>query len=152
MPVGEDAGPGEGEAEGLDAEVAHERDVLRIAVVEVVGDVAGIAVGGLAGGVREGVPDGGAAAVFVDGAFDLIGGGGGAPEEAFGRRRGSWRGVAGVVRRGCWTGRVAAVALRPRRRAKERRSKRVVMGVRSVVDAPAPPEAGLAQPPDCSWC
>ena len=48
---------------------------------EVVGDVAGVAVGGFAGGMREDVPDGGAATVFFDGTFDLIGGGSGSPEE-----------------------------------------------------------------------
>ena len=55
-----------------------------VAVVEVVGDVAGLALIGFAGSVGEGVPDGGAAAVFVDSAFDLIGGGGGAPDEVVG--------------------------------------------------------------------
>jgi hypothetical protein len=40
----------------------------------IVGDVAGVSVVGLAGSVGEGVPDGGAAAIFVDRAFDLIGG------------------------------------------------------------------------------
>ncbi len=83
--VGEDARPGDGEAEGLQTHALHHLDVLRVAVVEVVGDVAGVAVGGLAGGVGEGVPDGDAAAAFVDRAFHLIGRGGGAPEEAAGK-------------------------------------------------------------------
>ncbi len=83
----EDARPGDGEAVGLEAEGLHESDVFFVAVVVIVGDVAGVAVVGLAGGVGEGVPDGGAAAIFVDCAFDLIGGGGGAPEEAW--RKGS---------------------------------------------------------------
>ena len=78
-----DARPGDGEAVGLEAEGLHESDVFFVAMVVIVGDVAGVSVVGLAGGVGEGVPDGGAATVFVDCAFDLIGGGGGAPEEAF---------------------------------------------------------------------
>jgi hypothetical protein len=51
-------------------------------VVVIVGDVAGISVVGLAGGVGEGVPDGGASTVFVDGAFDLIRSCGRAPKES----------------------------------------------------------------------
>src|SRR5216684_5732936 len=37
------------------------------------------------GGVREAIPDGFAFAVFGPGAFDLIGGGGGAPNKFFGK-------------------------------------------------------------------
>ena len=80
----EDARPGYGEAAGLQAEGLHGGDVLLIAVIAVVGDVAGVAVRGLAGGVREGVPDGLATAAFVDCAFDLVGGGCRSPEEACG--------------------------------------------------------------------
>src|SRR5262249_34437600 len=57
------------------------------AVVVVAGDVAGVAVGDLAGGAAEDVPDRGAAAVFVDRAFDLIGGGGGAEQGVGGAAR-----------------------------------------------------------------
>ena len=70
--------------------------------------VAGVTVVGLAGRVGEGVPDGGAAAVFVDGAFYLVGGSGGAPEEslreaALGRNWGSSLGcgIDGEVRERC---------------------------------------------------
>src|SRR5690606_36315156 len=52
--------------------------------VVVVGDVAGVDVPHLAGRVAEGVPDGGAAAVFAGGAFDLEGGGGGTDDEVVG--------------------------------------------------------------------
>ena len=81
---GEDAAPGDGEAAGLEAELLHELHVVAVAVEEVIGDVAGVAVGGFAGDVGEGVPDRGAAAAFADGAFHLVGGGGGAPQEALG--------------------------------------------------------------------
>ncbi len=45
----EDARPGDGEAVGLEAEGLHELDVFFVAVVVVVGDVAGVSVVGLAG-------------------------------------------------------------------------------------------------------
>ena len=73
-PCREDSRPRHGEAVGLEAEVFHKLDVFFVAVEVVVGYVAGVVVFDLAGSVREGVPDGGAAAFFVDGAFDLIGG------------------------------------------------------------------------------
>ena len=38
-----------------------------------------------ASGVREAVPNGFALAVLVPGAFDLVGGGGGAPDKFFGK-------------------------------------------------------------------
>ncbi len=82
--VGEDARPGDGEAVGLEAEGLHELHIFFVAMVVVVGDVAGVAVVGLAGSVGEGIPDGDAAAVFFDRAFDLIGGCGRSPEEALG--------------------------------------------------------------------
>src|SRR5215472_14840706 len=78
---GEDARPGDGKTIGLKAEDLHELHIFFVAMVVVVGYVASIPVVGLAGDVREGVPDGGAAAVFMNGAFDLIGCGGGAPKE-----------------------------------------------------------------------
>jgi hypothetical protein len=64
-------------------------------MIVIVGDVAGVSVVGFAGGVGESVPDGSAAAIFVDGAFDLIGGGGGAPEESI--REGSSGGGVAVL-------------------------------------------------------
>ena len=85
------SGPCDREAVGLEAEPLHELHVFLVAVVVVVGYVAGVAVFDLAGGVGEGVPDGGAAAVFVDGSFDLIGGGCRAPEEALWEAAGSRR-------------------------------------------------------------
>src|SRR5581483_245920 len=69
------------EAEATDAKALHERDVFLVAMVEVVGDVAGLALKGFSRRMREGVPDRCAAAVFVDGALDLIAGRCGAPDE-----------------------------------------------------------------------
>jgi hypothetical protein len=100
---GEDARPADGETVGLEAHRFHEGDVLLVEMVVIVGDVAGVAVVGLAGSVGEGVPDGGTAAVFVDGAFDLIGSGGGAPEEVFGEGVGEG-GFSAHGRGGCCFG------------------------------------------------
>jgi hypothetical protein len=88
--LGEDARPGDREAEGLRAQILHQGDVLFIEVIKVVGHVGGFALMGLAGRVRKGVPHGGAAAVGADGALDLISGGCGAPQKSLreGVRRG----------------------------------------------------------------
>ncbi len=95
----ENARPGDGETEALRPEALHQLDVLRIAVIEVVGDIAGLALKSFVGRVGEGIPDGGAAAGFVDRAFNLVGGGRGAPDEVVGEavRRG---GKGGQVLRG----------------------------------------------------
>ncbi len=77
-----DAGPGDGEAIGRQAELGHQRDVVGHAVVVVAGDVAVVAVRDRTRGVREGVPDRRRAAVLVGGALDLVRRRGGAPEEA----------------------------------------------------------------------
>ena len=81
-PLRKDARPGDREPVRRHAERLHRLDVVPVAVIVIGGDVAGVVVVGLARGVREGVPDRGAAAVGVHGAFDLIGGGRRAPEEA----------------------------------------------------------------------
>ena len=44
--LGQDAAPGDAEAVGVEAELAHQRDVARVAAVVVAGDVAGVAVRG----------------------------------------------------------------------------------------------------------
>ena len=80
--AGNDARPRDGEAERVEAELAHERDVLGIAVVEVAGDVARVAVPHLAGRRGEPVPDTLAAPVLGGRAFDLVRRGRSAPEEA----------------------------------------------------------------------
>ena len=59
----------------------HDRDVLGVAVVVVVGDVSGRTVRDLARGMGERVPDAGAATVISDSALDLIRRGGRPPHE-----------------------------------------------------------------------
>src|SRR5690606_14467945 len=90
-----DAGPGQGETVGAQAEFGHERDVLAPAVVVVGGDVAGVAVADPAGGAGVGVPDGRCAAVLRGGSLDLVGGRRGTPEEALGEGAGCVRGGRG---------------------------------------------------------
>src|SRR5690606_32221836 len=94
-PGGLDAGPGQGETVGAQAEFGHERDVLAPAVVVVGGDVAGVAVADPAGGAGVGVPDGRCAAVLRGGSLDLVGGRRGTPEEALGEGAGCVRGGRG---------------------------------------------------------
>jgi hypothetical protein len=48
-----DARPGDGEAVGLEAEGLHELHVFFVAVVVIVGDVAGVSLVGLAGDVEK---------------------------------------------------------------------------------------------------
>ena len=61
----------------------HQVNIFGIAVVVIHGHVGGLAALDLAGLVDKGVPDGGTLAVLVPGAFDLIGGRNGAPNESF---------------------------------------------------------------------
>ncbi|MET3989378.1 hypothetical protein ABID65_001004 [Bradyrhizobium sp. S3.9.2] len=75
------------EAVGLDAERLNQRDVVLVAVIVLVGAVAGRAVLDLAGRVAENVPDRLAAAVLVDGALDLVGRGRRAPQKILGKGR-----------------------------------------------------------------
>ncbi len=84
---GEHARPGDGETVGLQADLAHERDVLRVAAVVVAGDVAVVAFPDASLLMGKHVPDGVALAVGVARAFDLIGRRGGAPDKA-GRKGG----------------------------------------------------------------
>ncbi len=76
----EHARPRHREAVGADAEIAHQRDVLRITVIVVAGNVAGLAIVHVAGAAKR-VPDAGAATVFIRRAFNLIGRGRDAPDE-----------------------------------------------------------------------
>ena len=84
VPVGDDAGPAEGEAVGLNAVRLHQGHVLRAAVVAVAGGVAGVAVIDVAGDMGEFVPDAQALAVLIPAALALIGGAGHAPQEILG--------------------------------------------------------------------
>ena len=77
----DDPRPRDREAERIDPELAHERDVVAIAVVEVARDRAVVAVPDLAGRCAEAIPDALAAAVLGRRAFDLVRGGRGAPDE-----------------------------------------------------------------------
>ena len=79
------ARPRERQPVGRDAELGHEVEVVRPAVVVVDGDVAGLAVEDPAGLAHERVPDARAAAALGDGALDLVGGGGDAPREVRGK-------------------------------------------------------------------
>ncbi len=66
------AAPGDAEAVGLEAELAHQRHILRVAAIVVAGDVTGITVAHQTGGVREALPDTRRRTVGERGAFDLI--------------------------------------------------------------------------------
>ena len=83
---GQDPRPRDGEAERVEPEVAHEGDVVGIAVIEVARDRARVAAANLAGRRAEPVPDALAAAVGGGGALDLVRGRGRTPEEV-GRER-----------------------------------------------------------------
>ncbi len=91
--VRKDARPRHGKATGLQPEFLHEVDILLVAVVVVVRDVAGIAVVCLAGRVRKGVPNRLTAATLFHCAFYLVGSRSGTPQEA------CWKGALGV---GIW--------------------------------------------------
>jgi hypothetical protein len=64
----------------------HERDVFAVAMVVIAGDVGVGAVLDAAASVGKTIPDGFTLAVFVPGAFDLIGGSRCAPVEAVRKR------------------------------------------------------------------
>ena len=68
-----------------DSECLHRLHVVPISVIVIIGDVAVVVVADLSRRVRKRVPDRGAAAILADGAFDLIGGGGGAPAKSRGK-------------------------------------------------------------------
>jgi hypothetical protein len=81
-PVGLDPRPGDGEPVGADAQALHQRHVLGPPVVVVARDIAGVPVPDGAWLAAEGVPDRLAAAVFADGALDLVSSGGHPPGES----------------------------------------------------------------------
>ena len=81
---GLDAWPGDAEPIRPEAQRGHEVEVLVETVEVVAGDVAGPTVLGHARRVRVRVPDARSAAVDIDGALDLVRGGGGSPGEARG--------------------------------------------------------------------
>ena len=93
--LGQDPRPRDREAVRRQAELAHQRDVLAVAVVEVARDRAVLAVPNLARRRAEAIPDALAAAVLDRCALDLVRGGRGAPDEAW-REGAEWaEGCAG---------------------------------------------------------
>jgi len=77
--------PRDREPIGSDGERLHRPHVVSISVVVIVGDVAVVVVVDLSRRMRERIPDRRATAILADGPFDLIGGGGGAPEKSRGK-------------------------------------------------------------------
>src|SRR5262245_41161618 len=91
--------PRNGEPVRSGGERFHRPHVVSISVIVIVGDVAVVVVADLSRRVRERVPYRRATAILADGAFDLIGGGGGAPEKSCRKSaRGFARGGRTVVR------------------------------------------------------
>ena len=100
VPVGEDAGPCDGGAEALEAHLGKQADVLLVVVVKIDGVVAGViltgqnAVGDPAGSLDvaggDHVGNAQALAVFLVGAFQLVGGHSAAPQEIFAETHGSF--------------------------------------------------------------
>src|SRR5947209_7681561 len=80
-PIGKYPRPCNRKPVGLDAQFLDQADVVLVPVIVIVGTVGIAAVRDLAGSVGERIPDRAAPAVFVDGAFDLIGGGSRAPDK-----------------------------------------------------------------------
>ena len=80
------AGPGDRESEHVEPELLHQPDVVRVAVVEVARDFAGVAAPDLAGGRTEAIPDALAAAVYMRRALDLVRGRRRTPDEVGGER------------------------------------------------------------------
>ena len=68
-----DPGPRNRESIRIHAEIGHDRHILGIPVVVIIGYVAGRTVRDLAWRVGEGIPDAGAAAVLAYSALDLVG-------------------------------------------------------------------------------
>jgi len=97
LAVGLHPGPSDREPVRADTERLHEVEVFVHSVIVVTGDVAGVAVPDLSGLFAKGVPDGWAAPVGVDGAFDLVRGCGGSPEETRWERA-RWALVVGARR------------------------------------------------------
>ena len=76
---GDDTRPGEGKPVGLGTELLQQGDVVGGPVIRVAGDLpvslnAVRPLGNLAVDLTESIPDGRTAAIFVNGAFDLVAG------------------------------------------------------------------------------
>ncbi len=68
------------------ADILHQRHILLVAMIVIVGDVAGVAIADLAGGMGVRIPNGWPLAVLVPCALDLVCRGRDAPEEALRKR------------------------------------------------------------------
>ena len=90
---GKHAWPGNGKAIRVDADLAHQVDVLLVAMIVVASDVACVPFPDLSGLPRQHVPDGKSFLVFVPRAFDLIRGRCNAPGEI------AWK--THCIERGC---------------------------------------------------
>jgi hypothetical protein len=84
-PLREYPRPGDREPVCCGGERLHRLHVLPVAVIMIIGDIAVVLVPDFSSRVRKRVPDRQAAAVLVDGTFDLIRGGGRAPDETLGK-------------------------------------------------------------------
>src|ERR1700676_3613810 len=100
-PGGLDAGPRDRKAVAVQIKRPHEGNVLAPAMIGVASQVARVAVSDFAWSVREAVPNGLALAVFIPRAFNLVGGGGRAPEKSL-RKCDRGRGVELMSRRAGW--------------------------------------------------
>jgi hypothetical protein len=79
------AGPGDREAVALQIQLLQQRNVIRIPVIAVAGDVARIAIFDVAGLVSEAIPDRFTPAVLVPRTLHLVSRGRGAPQESRGK-------------------------------------------------------------------
>ena len=82
----EDARPGDGEAVRVRTDRPHQRHVLLVPMVVIVGDIAGVVVLDVARLMRVGVPNRRTLAVLIPGAFDLVRRRSGAPVKTFRER------------------------------------------------------------------
>src|SRR5262249_706063 len=82
--VRQHARPGDREAEAVEPELLHQRNVFRIAVVEVARDLAGIAVANVPRCRAKAIPHALTTSVLVAGTLDLIRRGCGTPYEVRG--------------------------------------------------------------------
>src|SRR5205823_5702809 len=81
----ENTRPRNREAIRFSAEPLQQLHIFFVAMVLVVGDVAGLIFVHLAGNMRKRVPDGGSSAILLGRAFHLIRGGGTAPKKTVGK-------------------------------------------------------------------
>src|SRR5262249_4128409 len=85
----EDARPGDREAIGVGANVFHKRHITSVAMVMIIGDIAGRSVPDVAGGMGISVPYRRPLAILLPRTLDLVGGGCRPPIEALGELPGS---------------------------------------------------------------